>query len=228
MAKRRLMLHKRHANTGGVWLSIAVIVLTVAACLLISPPQVADVASIFSNGSRKPVVSTQDDGVVRLGEKSWFLIISDSKAVAACNSLIEAEIVRASYGELASIQAIETEEIAMTITASPAQMDTLRKGADILMESFDSFERMTNLSAENAAALAQKMHTELAQVYDTMEAALSGTQNAVVRGLMGLVGSCKEIMANLTQAPTSPQIHGQYAGFVQQYEAYALFLTTIV
>lgn len=224
MAKRRMMLRQRQQGTGGGLLTFAVMLMTVSACVLVSPPKLEDVAAVFSH---RTVKSAANDAAVSLPAKNWFLVISDSKAVAACQTLIEAEIICDSYGELASLQAVETSAIAMQITASNEQLSALRQGADAMMEVFSDLDRMAHLNAEDAASLAALNTENLSKLCRTMDAALSGTQNAVVRGLSGLIASCREAMSNLSANPTMPRIQHQYASLVQQYASYTDFLMSM-
>lgn len=225
MAKRRLMLQHRQKGTGGGLLSFAVVLITVLACALISPPQPLDVASVFAHGAATPAAN---DAAIRLPEMNWFLVISNSHAVAACGTLLEAEIIRDTYGELAGVQLVETNEIAMRVTASQAQLTALRQGADAIIESLNALGQMTRLSMTDAASLAGASYRSLSNLYGDMETSLSGTQNPVARGLMGLVASCREVMSNLLVDASSAYIQAQYAGLVQQYEAYTVFLASAV
>jgi len=218
------MLRQRGKSAGGGLLAVVVLLMTAGACLLLSPPKPLDVASVFANGSAGSAGSAS----VVLPAKNWFLVISNSKAVAACGTLMEAEIIRVSYGELASVQAVEATPISMRVTASEQQMEALRQGADTMLEVFKSLDRMAHLPPEDAAAHAKNNYQHLSKLFDTMDAALSGTQNTVARGLCGLIASCREVMGDLSVNPTTQRIQYQYASLVQQYVAYTDFLAGIV
>ena len=225
MAKRRLMLRQRQKSSGGGLLAFVVLLMTVGACFLISPPKPVDVAAVFAKGYSS---KTSSGDTIVLPSKSWFLVISNSQAVAACGTLMEAEIIRESYGEFSSIQAVEANPISMRVTASKQQMAALSQGADTLMEVFANLDRMAHLPPEDAAAHAKNNYQHLSKLFDTMDAALSGTQNTVARGLCGLIASCREVMGDLSVNPTTQRIQYQYASLVQQYVAYTDFLAGIV
>ena len=225
MTNRRLMLRQRQKSSGGGWLTLAVVLMAVGACLLMSPPKPLEVASIFSHRS---AAQTPGGAPIVLPAKSWFLVISNSQAVAACGSLMEAEIIRDSYGELAGIQAVEAAPISMRVTAPDAQQTALRQGADSIIEVFRTLDKMAHLSPEDAASCAKSSHQCLMKLYDTMDTAFSGTQNAVARGLCGLVGACCEAMSELSANPTTNRIQYQYVSLVQQYAAYTDYLAGIV
>lgn len=225
MSKRRMMLRYRQRNTGGGLLSLAVVVMTVLACILISPPQPMEVASVFGHGS---TTLPSNDRRIFLPSQSWFLVISNSQAVAACTSLIEAEIIRDAYGELASVQGVETSEISMRVTATNAQIGALSQGADAIIEALHNLDAMAHLSKADAIVLASTAYQDLSNRYASMETALSGTQNAVARGLMGLVATCRQVMSDLLADTSLPHIHYAFAGVVQQYEAYTIYLASAV
>lgn len=222
MAKRRVGSRSRRKGSGGGFLAAAVVALAVLVCFLVSPPAPEEVASVFSKHTR---TAAPDVSAIVLPEQRYYLIIANGQAVAACGALLESEIIRETHGELASVEPMETEEITLRVTASRAQLDALREGADALNETFSLLEQMAHIAPADAATVARGMNASLSHIVDTLDKALAGTQNPVVRGLAGLVGSCREAMGDLEADATPERARKKLAGLLQQYSAYTVFLS---
>ena len=222
MARRRTALSRRQTGGGGALLTAAVVLLAAAACIWISPPEPAEVAGVFGHDAPLGAALVE---AVSLPAKTWYIVDANGQAMAACPQLIEAEIIRESYGEPASVRVLSTEEVALRVTATRAQLTAMQKSADALMETFDTFERMDRLPARDAALAAEALLQTLNPLCDELDKALAGTSNPIVRGLSGLVGSCRESMSALSQNGSVALTRAKHASLVQQYEAYVLYLS---
>lgn len=223
MAKRNLALRRKQQNTGGGWLVIAAVLLAVAACVLVSPPTPAQLAAVFAHETPLPAAAA---AAVTLPQRSWYLVISNGQAVAACDALLEAEIIREAKGELASIESLTAEEVELRITASTTQLEALRQSADAIMETFGTLSTMAHLSTMEGVAAAQIHYATLDALCDSLDKTLSGTDNPVVRGLAGLVGSSREAMRDLTGNASPDLVRKAAATLAQQYAAYVQFLSS--
>jgi hypothetical protein len=215
---------RRRAQPGGTLLTCAVVLLAVAACVLISPPTAQEVAAVFAPGGQ-----VQPEGVtaVSLPARNWYLVEAGGKAVAACGALIEAEILRDASEPLAEVRRVQTEEIALRVTAAANQAQAMRESADALMETFRSLEQMAYLPEAEAKKAAQDAVVRLSGVTLAAEQALSGVENPVVRGLTGLVGSCHSVMTDLSLTATADAVQRGHALLVQQYEAFYEYLSEL-
>ena len=222
MSKRYAGRRRRRKSTDGWFLTAAVVLIAGLSCALSHPPQVAQVASVFSPGGQRAAAGAAS---VTLPEKSWYLVEYEGQAIAACSALLEAEITRAAQGELASIRMVATEEIDLLVTASAAQVNALRRSADALSHTFETLEKMAHLSEFDATATAAHVAVELDKLCDTLDKALVGTENPVVRGLAGLAGSCREAMVDLSASPTKERAQKKLALLALQYEAYTQYLS---
>lgn len=122
--------------------------------------------------------------------RCWYLVDSDGAPVAACDTLLEAELARASYGALASVRTLETEAVSLNVTATRAQREALQNGLAALLRTLD-----TRAPAPQKTA-------------DALGRALLGTENAVARGLAGLVLSAADAQTDFITLAM------QYAAFV--------------
>jgi len=192
------------------------------ACALVSPPKPMEVAGVFSPGGQTAAAKV---GSVRLPGRTWYLVEFEGRAVAACGVLLEAEIAREGLDALAGVRAVTTEEIDLRVTASAAQLNALCRCADALINAFDTLERMAHLNEYDAMATAARAAVELDTLCDTLDRALLGSENPVVRGLAGLAGSCREAMVDLSNEPTKKDVQKKTASLVLQYEAYIDYLS---
>ncbi|MCL1963517.1 MAG: hypothetical protein FWF69_00445 [Firmicutes bacterium] len=222
MARRYAARRRKQNSTGGWLLTASVILLAVLACALISPPMPMEVAGVFSPGSQAAAAKVDS---VRLPGRTWYLIEFEGRAMAACGVLLEAEITRGNLDTLASIRAVTAEEIDLRVTASAPQLAALGKCADALFHTFDTLERMAHLNEFDAMTTAARTAVELDGLCETLDKALAGSENPVVRGLAGLTGSCREAMVDLSVEPTKDKIQKKTASLVLQYEAYIAYLS---
>lgn len=222
MAKKRSIRRGRQGGSGGSLLTAFVVLLAIGACLLYAPPTPEEVVAVFGKGSIAPA---SEVSAIVLPEKNWYLVVSGGKPVAACGALLEAEIAREAQGELSSIEQISTEEITLRVTASPSQLEALQQGADALSDTFTLLEQMVHIPPEDAVAVARMTEASLAALCGKLDHELRGTENPVVRGLSGLVGSCKDAMSDLQNGASLAQVQKTLAGLAQQYQSYTLFLS---
>jgi len=205
------------------------VLLAIGACVWLGPPNPGQVAAVFSKPTPAPPSSAEaaapDVSAILLPERGWYLVISDGQTVAALDTLVAAEIVRDRYGELAAIEPLSTERITLRVTATKAQLDALQEGAKALHETFDLIGQITHLDVAGAKAAARQSAVSLRELCGTLETALRGTENPVVRGLAGLVGSCQEAMADLQGDPAPERAQRKLAGLALQYQAYTAFLS---
>lgn len=225
MAMRYSSRRNNVPKPGGGLLTAVVVLLAVGACVLLNPPAPSDVAAVFSRREDRQRAVPSDVSAIVLPERSWYLVISDGQTVAATGALLEAEIIRGTYGEAAAVEPLKTEEITLRITATKAQLDALSQGANLLAESFDLMAQMPHLKAEDAAAVAKAAGARLTHMTETLQRALVGTENPVVRGLAGLVGSCRDAMNDIAEDATAVRVQATLAGMARQYAAYTEYLS---
>ncbi len=222
MAKRQSALKRKQKSRGGGLLTAAVVLLAVAACVFISPPTPQEVTAVFARATPAPAATV---AAVTLPAHEWYIVDADGQAVAACGKLLEAEILREAKGKLASIRVLSTQEVALRITASPAQLDALRNGADAIERTFENLTRMAHATPADAQNAAKAAQTDLDALLKTLDTVLRGTENPVVRGLQGLVGSCREAMADLSTDAASERVQKKNASLALQYESYVRYLS---
>ncbi len=222
MAKRNRVLRRKQRNPGGVWLTASVVLLAIAACVLISPPAPQAVVQVFARGTSAPATAIE---ALKLPKHEWYVVDAGGQAVAACEKLLEAEIIRDAHGALASIRAVSTEEISLRITATPAQLSALRQGMDAIESTFNTLVRMRQGTEANAVLSAKDAVGGLDDLCSALDTALHGTNNPVVRGLAGLVGSCREAMADLSVGAPVEKTQKKTAVLVLQYQSYVQYLS---
>jgi len=205
------------------------LLLAIGVCAWLGPPKPEDVAAIFSRPAPRPQAlgptSAPDVSAILLPERNWYLVISDGQTVAALDTLVAAEILRDQYGELAAIEPLSTDRITLRVTATKPQLDALQEGAKALHETFDLIGQIPHLDAAGAKAAARQAAVDLRELCRTLETVLRGTENPVVRGLAGLVGSCQEAVNVLQNDPTPEAAQRKLAGLALQYQAYTEFLS---
>ncbi len=220
---RQIQASRRKQSRGGGWLlTAAVVVLAVGACLLLSPPEPSDLAAVFAKGTPPPSAAVE---AVTLPAQSWYLVEDGGEAISASRALLEAEILRESGGELASIRMITTEEVDLRFTASASQLAALHRSAEAVLETFDTLDRMAHLSPYDAVNTAVYATLNLDSLIKSLDTALAGVENPVVRGLAGLAGSCREAMSDLSKDASAERVRKKTAGLALQYASYVQYLT---
>ncbi len=222
MAKRHVASRRKQKSPGGVLLTVSVVLLAIAACALMSPPAPREVAQVFARGTPVPSATM---GALDLPRHEWYVVDANGLAVAACEKLLEAEIIRDAHGTLASIRAISVEAVSLRITATPVQLTALRQCADAIESTFSSLTRMRQGPQANAASTAIEALGGLDTLCASLDDALHGTENTVVRGLAGLVGSCREAMEDLSKDASLEKIQKKTAALVLQYQSYVQYLS---
>lgn len=225
MSKRHSALLQRKKNgTGGGTLTAAVVLLAALACVLTQIPEPIDIAAVFAHDTPVTAAAVSVDAVT-LPQWDWYLVIADGQAVTASPTLIEAEILRETYGKLAEIKVISTDTVDLRVTATQTQLEAVHQSANALSDTFSKLERMTHLSSENIYTAATNAKAELDTLCEKLDKALSGTENPVVRGLSGLVFSCREAMGDVANDPTNAQAHKKLVSLIYQYQSYYGYLT---
>lgn len=220
---RRRRLSRRHGGrAGGCVLMGLTLLLAAAACLLLQPPRARDVAALFAFSTPEAARSE----VLSLPARGWYLVESDARAVAACETLLEAELVRERYGPLAGVRYLETKAVDLRVTASPAQLDALAHSAQALEDAFAALQTIAGLEAQEAAAAAEALRTRLESVCQALDGALVGTDHPVVRGLAGLVYSAREAARTLAENAEAGAAEEASAALALQYEAFTAYLLT--
>ncbi|GHU83030.1 hypothetical protein FACS1894196_2280 [Clostridia bacterium] len=224
MVRGRAALRRRNRKTGGGLLTAVVVLLAAGACLLAKPPEPAALVSVFAHGTPGPSAAPAVD-TVTLRAQSWYVVETGGQAVAAERALLTAEVVREGYGDPADVRHVSVEAVALRITASGAQVDALRRSADALYAAFAALEAMARMEPAAAAREARLRGAELDALVASLDTALAGTENPVVRGLAGLVGSCRETMRGISENADAQAVQRATASLVLQYEAFVQYLT---
>lgn len=220
MAKRRLILQRKPAGGGGV-LAAFVVLMAAAACLLVSPPKVTDVVAVFAKGTPPPNAAVE---AVGLPAMEWFLVEANGQAVAACGELLEAELIRQSFGGTASVRRVTTDEVSMKFTAPAQQLAALRESADALVGAFRTLERMARMPPAEAQSAAKIALMNLDDLCGRVDRTLANVENPIARGLAGLAGSCREAMETLSRGTTEAETRKKHASLALQYASYIAFL----
>lgn len=189
------------------------------ACLWLGYANVYDAAAVFARERAEPETVT-----LLLPEQQWYVVREDGRTVAACASLIEAEIARDARASATEIAALKAESIELRVTAEKRCAEALEEAAAAVERTLSALNAMNSLSPGERMDYAALRASELAAVSRRVSRALSGVQNPVAMGLSGLANACAAAMRTLASSADDAALAQARAELAQQYAAYAEYV----
>lgn len=189
------------------------------ACLWLGYADVYDAAAVFARERAKPETVT-----LLLPAQQWYVVREDGRAVAACASLIEAEIARDARAADTEIAALKAESIELRVTAEKRCAGALEEAAASVERTLSALNAMDALSPQERMDFAALRASDLSAAARRAARALSGVQNPVAMGLSGLANACAAAMQTLASSADDAALYQTRAELAQQYAAYAEYV----
>lgn len=196
------------------WLTLAA-TLAATLCLATGQTDWQALSAVFAQESRAPQTVT-----LLLPAQQWFLLREGGRAVAACSTLMEAEMAREEMSERMEIARLEAGALELRVTAEARRTRVLGDAAGAVERTLSALRAMNALPQAERESLAALRAAELASVCRRAQRQLGGVDNAAVMGLAGLAGASRNAMDELAQDASEEALWRVRAALAEQYAAY--------
>lgn len=215
--RQRRYGHKRRADV----LTLALLA-AAALCLATGKTDVYRAAAVFARSGAGPQTVT-----LLLPGQEWYLLRDGGKAVAACSTLIEAQIAQDARASGMEISTLKAQPLELRITAEKPKADALQEAAGIVERTLSALRAMEALEEPARVEFARLREAEVTAAWRKIRRQLNGVENPVAMGLAGLVGACRETLAALAKSAEDHVLQQVRADLAQQYAAYVEYASGI-
>lgn len=196
------------------------LVLAAGACVGAGMTDAMDVAAVFAPQD----AGTTQTATLLLPQQQWYLLYEGGQAVAACATLLEAEIAREQRNVALEIESVNADALELRVTAEKSRLDALQEAANVVERTLSALRAMEVLEPQERTQYAQLRQAELRTDCRTIGARLEGVENPVAMGLAGLANACLAAMEDLAESAQDQELNAARATLVQQYVSYAAYV----
>lgn len=122
------------------------LVLAAGACVGAGMTDAMDVAAVFAPQD----AGTTQTATLLLPQQQWYLLYEGGQAVAACATLLEAEIAREQRNVALEIESVNADALELRVTAEKSRLDALQEAANVVERTLSALRAMEVLEPRSA------------------------------------------------------------------------------